>query len=91
MSSSAQSLSQMGIDLNRVVAEFKTSDERRVVVSDAPTPTYRRSRRATPIVERLAEARERMKMRRPDNLAVESVEDDLNGEAVEPEEQAEQV
>ena len=60
MSASAQSLAQMGIELNKLVAEFKTGEEQRIA---RPAPRASRGRAvpsAKPIAERLAEAKEKM-------------------------------
>jgi methyl-accepting chemotaxis protein len=62
MASSAQSLAQMGIDLNSLVAEFKTGEETASKKPQRMMPSTRRMF-AVPIADRLAEAREKMKIR----------------------------
>jgi len=57
MASSAQALAQMGIDLNNLVAEFKTGEERKTARPEPPAP---QPRRAVPIEERLTKARKKM-------------------------------
>jgi hypothetical protein len=58
MASSAQSLAQMGIELNNVVAEFKTGEEERIARPELRAP---RSRPALPsVAERLVKARMKM-------------------------------
>ena len=63
MASSAQSLAQMSIDLNSLVAEFKTGNEERTLKPELQTPKPRPA--AHPLSQRLAEARKKMeKVRR---------------------------
>jgi hypothetical protein len=61
MASSAQSLAQMGIELNNVVAEFKTGEEEKRAMPELRAP---RSQPALPsIAERLVKARMKMEER----------------------------
>jgi methyl-accepting chemotaxis protein len=59
MASSAQSLAQMGIDLNKLVAEFKTGKEQGIVNPEFKTTRYKPGKPA--ITERLIEAKNKMK------------------------------
>ncbi len=63
MASSAQSLGEMGVDLNNLVAEFKTGQEERTAKRDSRA---QKPRGAKPMAKRLADARKRMeKIKRP--------------------------
>jgi methyl-accepting chemotaxis protein len=58
MASSAQSLAQMSMDLNSLVAEFKTGNEERKLRPELRTAIPRQA--AQPLAQRLAEAKKKM-------------------------------
>jgi methyl-accepting chemotaxis protein len=60
MAASAQSLAQMGIELNKLVAEFEIGEAQRIARPGPRTPIGRSDPRVKPIAERLAEAKEKM-------------------------------
>ncbi len=63
MAASAQSLGEMGLELNNLVAEFKTGQEERTA---KPASRAQKPRGAKPMAKRLAEAKKRMqKISRP--------------------------
>ncbi len=71
MASSAQSLAQMGIELNNLVSEFKTGEEKKIV---NPEPHASITQRVTPMTQRLAAARKRMKeVKKPSSTKTEEV------------------
>ncbi len=57
MAASAQSLGEMGLELNNLVAEFKTGQEERTA---KPASRAQKPQPAKPMAKRLAEARKRM-------------------------------
>ncbi len=59
MASSAQSLAQMGIDLNKLVAEFKTGEEQRIAIPDSKMFRHKPTRPS--VTERLVEAKNKMR------------------------------
>jgi methyl-accepting chemotaxis protein len=59
MAASAQSLAQMGIDLNKLVAEFKTGEEHKILSSELKAERRRSIRPA--MTERLIEAKNKMR------------------------------
>jgi methyl-accepting chemotaxis protein len=59
MAGSAQSLAQMGIELNKLVAEFKTGEEQRITNPELKATRHRPTRPA--INERLIEAKNKMR------------------------------
>ncbi len=62
MAASAQSLGEMGLELNNLVAEFKTGQEERTV---KPASQAQKPRRVKPMAKRLADARKRMERTPP--------------------------
>ncbi len=62
MAASAQSLGEMGLELNNLVAEFKTGEEERTV---KPASRTQKPRRAKPMAKRLADAKKRMEVTPP--------------------------
>jgi methyl-accepting chemotaxis protein len=59
MASSAQSLAQMGIDLNKLVAEFKTGEEQRIAIPESKMFRHKPARPS--VTERLVEAKNKMR------------------------------